>query len=214
MDYQWLTWPDLIATVERAPGLLSPWAVAQIRALSSSYRTAAGADQRPQLQDADVTATLASVSRLLSEQIDELALLWRELGGQAPEVLAQDLPAWLDDLLRQGGKRLRPAMCHWGYVAAGADIGGPGHAEMVRAATALELLHQFALLHDDVMDESDLRRGGPPHTGRPSVGTLMLARSATEPPSDGTSPCCSVTSPWCRRIGSLLRWDPAARALV
>ena len=52
-------------------------------------------------------------------------------------------------------------MCHWGYVAAGADIGSPAHAEMVRAATALELLHQFALLHDDVMDESDLRRGGP-----------------------------------------------------
>ena len=111
------------------------------------------------LQASDVTATLSSVSRLLSEQIDELARLWRELGGGQPaEVLPQDLPAWLDDLL-QGGKRLRSAMCHWGYVAAGAEIGWPRHAEMVRAATALELLHQFALLHDDVMDESDLRRG-------------------------------------------------------
>ena len=29
MDYRWLAWPDLVATVERAPGLLSPWAVAQ-----------------------------------------------------------------------------------------------------------------------------------------------------------------------------------------
>ena len=160
MDYQWLLWPDLIATVERAPGLLSPWAVAQIRALSSSREAAWMRPAPAGLQDADVTATLASVSRLLSEQVDELALLWRELGGgQAAEVLPQDLPAWLDDLL-QGGKRLRPAMCHWGYVAAGADIDGPRHAEMVRAATALELLHQFALLHDDVMDESDLRRGG------------------------------------------------------
>jgi geranylgeranyl pyrophosphate synthase len=51
-------------------------------------------------------------------------------------------------------------MCHWGFVAAGGQIGWPGHAELVQAATALELLHQFALLHDDVMDESDLRRGG------------------------------------------------------
>ena len=59
-----------------------------------------------------------------------------------------------------GGKRLRPAMCHWGYLASGGEIGRPGHAEMVQAATALELLHQFALLHDDVMDESDRRRGG------------------------------------------------------
>ena len=40
MDYEWLTWPDLIATVEQAPGLLSPWAVAQVRALASSREAA------------------------------------------------------------------------------------------------------------------------------------------------------------------------------
>ena len=80
-------------------------------------------------------------------------------GGLALDVLAQDLPAWLGNVLA-GGKRFRPAMCHWGYLAAGGEIGWPGHAEMVQAATALELLHQFALLHDDVMDESDRRRGG------------------------------------------------------
>jgi hypothetical protein len=63
------------------------------------------------------------VTRLLTEQIHELASLWRELGGeQTLDVLAQDLPAWLAKVLL-GGKRLRPAMCHWGYVAAGADIG-------------------------------------------------------------------------------------------
>ena len=162
MDYQWLTWPDLVATVERTPGLLSPWAVSQIRALASSNDAVWRRSAPGSLQDADVTATLASVTRLLGEQIDELALLWRELGNQqAAEVLPRDLPAWLNDLLRQGGKRLRPAMCHWGYVAAGGDIGSPARTEMVRAATALELLHQFALLHDDVMDESDLRRGDP-----------------------------------------------------
>jgi geranylgeranyl diphosphate synthase, type I len=157
MDYQWLTWPDLIATAERAPGLLSPWAVAQIQALASSQDAA----RMPRsLQSADATATMAGVARLLTEQIDELALLWRELsGGLALDVLEQDLPAWLGNVL-VGGKRLRPAMCHWGYMAAGGEVGWPGHAEMVQAATALELLHQFALLHDDVMDESDRRRGG------------------------------------------------------
>jgi geranylgeranyl diphosphate synthase, type I len=157
MDYQWLTWPDLIAAAERVPGLLSPWAVAQVRTLASSRDPA----RMPRgLQSADATGTVASVERLLAEQIDELALLWRELsGGLALDVLAQDLPAWLGNVLA-GGKRLRPAMCHWGFVAAGAEIGWPGHAEMVQAATALELLHQFALVHDDVMDESDRRRGG------------------------------------------------------
>ena len=160
MDYQWLTWPDLIATAERAPGILSPWAVAQVRMLASS-QDATQMLRRPRgLQRADATSTLASVARLLTEQIDELALLWRELsGGLALDVLAQDLPAWLGNVLA-GGKRFRPAMCHWGYLAAGGEIGWPGHAEMVQAATALELLHQFALLHDDVMDESDRRRGG------------------------------------------------------
>ena len=100
------------------------------------------------------------------------------------------------------GKRLRPAMCHWGYLASGGEIGRPGHAEMVQAATALELLHQFALLHDDVMDESDRRRGGlAAHRQAESWYMLMLAHSATGRRSDETSPCCSVTSPWYRPIG-------------
>ena len=162
MDYQWLTWTDLIATADRSPGLLSPWAVAQVQALSSATGAAWRRPAPRSIQDSNVTTTLTSVTQLLSQQIEGLALLWHELGGRQPlDVLASDLPAWLDDLLQQGGKRLRPAMCHWGYIAAGADLGWPEHAEMVRAATALELLHEFALLHDDVMDESDLRRGGP-----------------------------------------------------
>lgn len=112
--------------------------------------------------DPRATATLAAVARLLQDQVHHLAELWRGMrSGAAPEVLAQDLPVWLDGLLHRGGKRLRPAMCHWGYVAAGGQMGSARHAELVRAATALELLHQFALLHDDVMDESDWRRGEP-----------------------------------------------------
>jgi geranylgeranyl diphosphate synthase, type I len=160
MDYQWLTWPDLITTAERAPGLLSPWAIEQIRALGVSQEGASLPQGPPSLRTTDATATLAGVTQLLTEQIKELASLWHDLdGGQSPDVLTKDLPAWLGSVL-QRGKRLRPAMCHWGFVAAGGQIGWPGHAELVQAATALELLHQFALLHDDVMDESDLRRGG------------------------------------------------------
>jgi geranylgeranyl diphosphate synthase type I len=161
MDYQWLSWPDLVAIVERAPGFLSPWAVAQVRGITP-HQTASMPQRMSSGNAADLTVTLAAVQRLLHEQINELTWLWRDLDdGQAPEVLAQDLPAWLNDLLQQGGKRIRPAMCHWGYVAAGGETDRDGHAEMIRAATALELLHQFALLHDDVMDESDLRRGRP-----------------------------------------------------
>ena len=62
----------------------------------------------------------------------------------------------LTDLLR-GGKRLRPAFAYCGWRGAG----GPDSEEAVAAATALELLQACALIHDDVMDGSDTRRGMP-----------------------------------------------------
>ena len=55
-----------------------------------------------------------------------------------------------------GGKRLRPAFCYWAFVAAGGD---PLDSTVVDAGAALELLHTFALVHDDVMDDSRRRRG-------------------------------------------------------
>ncbi len=84
------------------------------------------------------------------------------LEGQRAEVAAVDEGAVLliDELVRvvgAGGKRIRPTFCYWGYRAAdGAD-----GESIVRAAAALELLHTFALIHDDVMDASETRRGVP-----------------------------------------------------
>jgi geranylgeranyl diphosphate synthase type I len=56
-----------------------------------------------------------------------------------------------------GGKRLRPAFCYWGWRGAGGHDG----ESVVLAAASLELLHAGALVHDDVMDGSDTRRGRP-----------------------------------------------------
>ena len=56
-----------------------------------------------------------------------------------------------------GGKRLRPAFCYWGYRGASGADGD----EVVRAAAALELFQACAIVHDDVMDGSDTRRGRP-----------------------------------------------------
>ena len=70
-----------------------------------------------------------------------------------------DLAAPLTSLRRlvmAGGKRLRPAFCHWAFVGAGGD---PSDPIVVDAGAALELLHTFALIHDDVMDGSITRRG-------------------------------------------------------
>jgi geranylgeranyl diphosphate synthase type I len=64
----------------------------------------------------------------------------------------------IDHLIAAGGKRIRPAFCVTGYLAGGGD---PADPAIVDAAAALELLHACALLHDDIMDDSALRRGLP-----------------------------------------------------
>jgi geranylgeranyl diphosphate synthase type I len=57
--------------------------------------------------------------------------------------------------LMASGKRLRAAFCYWAWRGTGRED-TPG---LIRAATALELFHAAALVHDDVMDDSDTRRG-------------------------------------------------------
>ena len=76
---------------------------------------------------------------------------------------ANDRTPWLEALssLRSflsHGKRLRAAFCYWGWRGAGGD---PEDEGIITAAAALELLHAFALVHDDIMDDSDTRRGAP-----------------------------------------------------
>lgn len=60
--------------------------------------------------------------------------------------------------LVEGGKRLRPAFCYWGWRGAG---GGSAAQAPVVAAAALEMFQVAALVHDDVIDNSDTRRGRP-----------------------------------------------------
>lgn len=70
-----------------------------------------------------------------------------------------DLAAPFDELERMvvgGGKRLRPVFTYWGFVGAG---GPPSDTRVVDAGAAFELLHAFALFHDDIMDGSITRRG-------------------------------------------------------
>ncbi|HRA75889.1 MAG TPA: polyprenyl synthetase family protein [Propionicimonas sp.] len=77
------------------------------------------------------------------------------------EAISPDLADLADaaDAYSSGGKRVRPACCAWGYVAAAGQPDDPG--PLLRAAASLDLLHVSALVHDDVMDASDTRRGVP-----------------------------------------------------
>ena len=72
----------------------------------------------------------------------------------------------VDDLAAftlRGGKRLRPLFCAIGFLAASRDDRVDARADeaVIVAGCALELVHAFALLHDDVMDGSTIRRGAP-----------------------------------------------------
>lgn len=67
------------------------------------------------------------------------------------------------DLL-QGGKRFRALFCYWGWQSVhghGADSTASDFGAVVSAASALEIFHAAALVHDDIMDNSDTRRGMP-----------------------------------------------------
>lgn len=57
-----------------------------------------------------------------------------------------------------GGKRLRALMCYWGWRGAGGAAKAP---EIIAAGTALEFFQAAALIHDDIIDRSDMRRGAP-----------------------------------------------------
>ncbi|MFZ0529803.1 MAG: polyprenyl synthetase family protein, partial [Propionicimonas sp.] len=95
----------------------------------------------------------AAVGAELAAFIDARAATMGELGSEVGELV---------DLARAfttGGKRLRPAFCCWGYLAAAGGDRVPDH--VLRAAASLDLLHVSALVHDDVMDGSDTRRGLP-----------------------------------------------------
>ena len=60
-------------------------------------------------------------------------------------------------LAKNGGKRVRPMFVYAGYLASG----GRSVDAVLLASLSVELLHTFALIHDDIIDRSDLRRDEP-----------------------------------------------------
>jgi geranylgeranyl diphosphate synthase type I len=67
----------------------------------------------------------------------------------------------LSDFALRGGKRIRPTFAWWGWRAAGGDGTGEQANAVLTAVSALELIQTCALVHDDLMDASELRRGHP-----------------------------------------------------
>lgn len=181
-DLSWTTWPALRDRARARAASLSPWSVAQIEILErrvgspasvlDRHRDSAVLDEpawisAPRPSDAGgpwsdpLALVRPAVDRVLERFVDErrhqLAAIDPSLGCVADEI---------DGLIAAGGKRLRPAFVYWGHRAAGADR----DKAAITLGAAIEMLHTFALLHDDVMDEAHTRRG------RPSARRSFAAR--------------------------------------
>jgi geranylgeranyl diphosphate synthase, type I len=98
-------------------------------------------------------AVATRVEARLGRLFDGEAARWRAVDPALAEPLES-----LQQLVQVGGKRLRPAFCYWAFVGAGGD---PDDPRVVDAGAAFEMLHAFALIHDDVMDGAEVRRGQP-----------------------------------------------------
>ena len=99
--------------------------------------------------------SLLDVAARVDKRLEALLAVERERWAHVDA----DLVPPIDEIARlvlAGGKRLRPAFCFWGFVGAG---GNPADELVIDAGAALELLHAFALFHDDVMRSEERRVG-------------------------------------------------------
>ena len=101
-------------------------------------------EELPALRDAINSSLQNFIDQEIAE-LDRISSDLREVGRE------------LRKFVLGSGKRLRPIFAYMGYLGAG----GEESLAVLNAAASLELVHVCALIHDDVMDKSDARRGEP-----------------------------------------------------
>ncbi|WP_327179288.1 polyprenyl synthetase family protein [Streptomyces sp. NBC_01335] len=164
---------------------------------------AVGAVESVDSVDADVAgAVLRTARTVLREHLAEAAAI--------DAVFARDVARRVADFTLGGGKRARPRFLWWAMRACG------GGADTVDAAlrlgVALELIQTCALVHDDVMDGSALRRG------RPAVHVELAGLTGGPPDTAfGTSAAVLVGDlalAWADDTVAAVTMDPATRSRV
>jgi geranylgeranyl diphosphate synthase, type I len=165
-DFEWVPWSNLVRRAEDEPGSLSPWCVSQIsrlaalsdepivwvrsRPTAAKFARATG-DGRPDPFRRMGTDVEVAIEQFLGRANTHLGIL---------DPLSTELTEPIARLYRAGGKRLRPCLVYCGHAAASAPS-STDRRNVAHLGAAVEMLHTFALLHDDVMDRSELRRGQP-----------------------------------------------------
>ena len=163
-DMEWVTWDELCERASRYPQTLSPWSVTQVRRMEDHIGhplqwvvgSPSGVDVGSRPVGVPIDLSSRSVDELMETFMEAAAA---ELADLDP--LAAELCAPIRALVAAGGKRLRPILVSCGFAAAGGRADEDDEYDLVHIGAAVEMLHTFALLHDDVIDRSSLRRGRP-----------------------------------------------------
>ena len=82
-----------------------------------------------------------------------------------------DLFKIIKEFINNGGKRLRPAIFYYAFLS----YASQNSAKVLKLSFIFELFHSFALIHDDIIDNSDLRRGKPTVHKKYNLSTAILA---------------------------------------
>ena len=106
---------------------------------------------------------------ILSYQSDFIAYLESQKFSREPKNLYEPI----DYILQLGGKRIRPML-----TLIAADIFSGNYKEALPAALAVEVFHNFTLVHDDIMDDAPLRRGNETVHEKWNINTAILSGDA------------------------------------
>jgi len=108
---------------------------------------------------------------------DKISLFEKKIGEAVSQVLLNEQPHTLFNpvkyILSLGGKRLRPVL-----ALLAAELFGKDPEVAVAPAIAVEIFHNFTLVHDDLMDRADMRRGHPTVHEKWNANTAILSGDA------------------------------------
>jgi geranylgeranyl pyrophosphate synthase len=139
---------------------------------------------------AQLAAVLEAGGEELRERLERTELRLAKLAEGHGAALA----GYAGSTLSAGGKRLRPTLV---FLCAG---DGGSEKDLVRAGAAVELLHMATLVHDDVLDRADLRRGratvfaGGGRGAATATGDLLFSRAFAELTAAGSEGAVRVLS--------------------
>lgn len=135
---------EFVEDVKKNPSMFTPWAIKALKSITSTT----GINE-------ELEQDLAQFKKEFEKYAEAYFAQRTKLTKKYPKLI-QTFYRELEEF-GQGGKRLRPYLVWLGYrVSGGSDLG-----RVLPVCLAIELLHNFLLIHDDIVDKSETRRGRP-----------------------------------------------------